>query len=200
MGVGLVASEEQADQPKERGPRAHIAELLIPKARVGALVGEAGRTKRRIEDELDCRIKVDEEGGVEIRCRDPLLLLRAKLVIQAIGRGFSTEDALLLVDESFMLEVINIEEEVGKKGLERMRGRLIGREGSTRKKIEETTDTKLAIYGKTVSIIGKRKDIIAARRAIDSILGGATHGAAYAMMERREKRKGEDTGESDNKI
>ena len=55
----------------------------------------------------------------------------------------------------YYLEVVDIRDYVGrsKKRLGIIRGRLIGREGKTRRIIEEMTGCDLAIQGHTVSII-----------------------------------------------
>lgn len=181
MGIVDPASEQSAF-------------IQIPKARVGALIGEAGRTKAQLEKELVCHITADEEGGVEIKCADPLVLLKAKSMVQAIGRGFSVESAMLLLDDAYILDIINLQEEVGKseRALIRYRSRLIGTEGKARKKIEQATETQIAIQGKTVAIIGRAASVQAAKRAISMILGGATHGAVFNMLTRMKKGARED--------
>lgn len=166
--------------------------LRIPRARTGALIGEGGKTKAQLEKELDCKIKVDAEGDVEIKCKDPLALLKARGIVQAIGRGFSAENAELLLADEYLLDVINLQEILGKseRAMARYKARLIGTEGKARKSIEDATETKIAIYGKTVSIIGTHVGVKGARRAISMILSGAPHSAVFielARMKRREQ-------------
>jgi ribosomal RNA assembly protein len=72
--------------------------------------------------------------------------------------------------------------------VKRLMGRVIGREGRTRKKIEETCGARVSVYGKTVAVIGDRSQIAAATRCIEILLQGKTHGYAYHVME--DMRKG----------
>ena len=74
---------------------------------------------------------------------DPLDALRAIDVVRAIARGFSHDKAMRLFDDDDMyLESINIKEAVGDRQsqVQRARGRIIGREGKTRRIIEDLAD------------------------------------------------------------
>ena len=44
-------------------------------------------------------------------------------------------------------------------------GRVIGKDGSTRKTIEDLTNTDICVYGKTVSIIGDFDDVTRCQRS-----------------------------------
>ena len=168
--------------------------LRIPKARVGVLIGTSGKTKEQLEKEIDCKLEIDREGDAEISSDDPLALIKAKNIVTAIGRGFSPENALMLLDESYLLDVINLQDVLGKseKALARYKSRIIGTEGKSKKKIEETTDTTIAVYGKTVSIIGQRTGMQNAKHAISMILQGATHNAVFIALGRRSKKRSAD--------
>jgi ribosomal RNA assembly protein len=60
--------------------------------------------------------------------------------------------------------------------------RLIGREGRTRRIIEETTNTYVSIYGDTVAIIGEEEDVRAAEEAVIDLINGAPHSAVYKKL------------------
>jgi len=164
--------------------------LRIPRVRVGVLVGRNGKTKAEIQRDIGCKIEIDAEGAVDIRAADPLALMKAKNIVSAIGRGFSPDSARMLEDESYLLDTISIADVVGGEArtLKRYRARLIGRRGEFREKLEEMTGTKIAIFGKTVSIIGRKEEIFAARRAIEAILAGASHGSAFGAAKGKMKR------------
>lgn len=166
--------------------------VLIPKERVGVLIGRRGSTKARLEEATKARIEVDSSTGEVIISfseppDDPLLPMKLESVVRAIGRGFNPEVAMMLLEDDYVLEVIDIRRFVGdtKNALMRMRGRLIGERGRARMYIEERTNTKISIYGHTVSIIGKTYDVVAAREAIISLLEGSMHSTAYRLMERK---------------
>ena len=72
---------------------------VIPKDRVGVLVGPGGTVKSTIEEKLYVDLKIDSpSGAVEIGVKpdapDPSGALQAKDIVLAIGRGFSPERAL----------------------------------------------------------------------------------------------------------
>ncbi len=162
--------------------------LRIPMERVGVLIGKDGSTKELIERRSGVRFSVDTEGEVTIgeNPDDPLASLKVNDVIKAIGRGFSPERAIRLLDDDEYLEVIELSDFIGKKGqqLERVRARLIGSGGKTRRIIEDLTGVGLSIYGSTVSIIGSSVQMPFARTAIEMLLRGSEHSTVYKYLER----------------
>ncbi|MFX0044852.1 MAG: pre-rRNA-processing protein PNO1, partial [Candidatus Hermodarchaeota archaeon] len=68
--------------------------------------------------------------------------------------------------------------------LKRVAGRIIGESGRTRRVIERTTETKISVYGRTVSLIGFDPGLQYAHKAVDMLIAGAPHNAVYAMLER----------------
>lgn len=161
--------------------------LRIPKERLPVLIGTKGSMKKRLESELGVTLKVDsEEGDVQIFGDDALTLLSAREIIRAVGRGFNPEVAFSLTKADFALELVDLKDYTGtKKALIRKRGRVIGEGGKARRTIEELTDTHISVYGKTIGIIGRIEDAAAARRAVDALLGQATHSSVYKQLEQR---------------
>ncbi len=169
-------------------------ELKIPKDRVAVLIGKKGETKRLIEKQAKVKIEVDSKlGDVIISGDDPIQLYVSKFVIQGVGRGFSPEKALLLLNENYALEMIEITDFTGKskKKMERMRGRVIGENGKARKMIENLTETYISVYGKTIGIIGEHENVSVARGAVEMLLSGSPHGGVFRWLEdkRREIKK-----------
>ena len=164
--------------------------LRVPVDRVGVIVGRNGKVKRRVENLTNTKIEVDSEGLVTITgsgdSEDAILAWKAKDIIRAMARGFSPSNALTLLDEDTRLVIISLRESVGSSAsqLKRVAGRIIGENGRTRRVIEQTTETKIAIYGRTVSIIGFDPGLDYAQRAIDMLIGGAPHSAVYSQLER----------------
>ncbi|MCX8154138.1 MAG: KH domain-containing protein, partial [Candidatus Bathyarchaeota archaeon] len=122
--------------------------VRIPKERIGVLVGPEGKVKREIEERLMVELQVESEyGGVTItlseKATDPSLLLRAKDVVTAIGRGFSPEHAFRLLNNADdVFDFIDLRAIFGRSesDLKRVKGRIIGAEGKTRRTLEELTD------------------------------------------------------------
>ncbi|MES3516757.1 MAG: KH domain-containing protein [Natronomonas sp.] len=163
--------------------------VTIPEDRIGVLIGAGGATMREIESEAEIRLDIDSEtGSVRVESvGDPIVGLKGPDIVKAIGRGFSPEAALrLLEDDMQMLDILDIEAATrNKNDLRRQKGRLIGEDGRTRELMEELTGADVVIYGTTLGIIGGPEQVDAVRSAAEMILDGAPHGAVYSFLERR---------------
>src|SRR5215472_3710057 len=139
--------------------------VRIPVERVGVVIGKEGATKRYLEGEMGVILNVDsKEGLVTVKAESALKTdpFSATRVIEAIGRGFSPQRARRLLDEDTGLEVIDLRDYAGKSvnSLERIRGRVIGLKGKSRRVIEELTGCNLSVYGRTVAIIGEATEVL----------------------------------------
>jgi len=160
-------------------------EVKIPKDRIAVLIGKKGEVKKQLEKTTKTKIEIDsKEGEIRITGTDAINLYTTKEIIRAIARGFNPEIAQRLLKQDYGLEIIPIEAK-NKIDMERIRGRLIGEEGKSRKIIENLTATKISIYGKTVSIIGTFEGIDLARRAVKMLIGGSPHSNVFKMLEKR---------------
>lgn len=165
--------------------------VKIPMERIAVLVGKDGSVKKRIE-KRNITLDIDSAtGDIQIRADDSLQELAAENVVRAIGRGFSPENAFLLFNEDYYFELFDIRDWVGKKPgqVKRVAGRIIGRNGKSRRVIEELTDTRLSVYGHTIGIIGRAEELQSARRAIEMLLEGASHPSVYRFLEKEKKRR-----------
>jgi ribosomal RNA assembly protein len=168
--------------------------IRIPKDRVGVLIGTDGETKKTIERISQMQLEIDsEEGDVtfnEQEAKDPLIPLKVEDVIRAIGRGFSPEHAFRLFGDDTELFIFDIYDYVGKKEshLIRVKSRVIGREGKTKRVIEGLTGGIIAIYGHTVAVIADFESMDIAKKAIDMLLSGSEHPTVYRYLEREMKK------------
>jgi ribosomal RNA assembly protein len=173
--------------------------VRIPKERVGVLIGPDGGVKRYIETQLKVELRVDsEQGDVEISLKeetgDPSLVFRAKDVVTAIGRGFTPERAFRLIrDENAIFDIVDLREIFGRSELDikRVKGRIIGLNGKTRRIIEELSSSDVVVYGHTVGIIGTFEQVDAARGAVQMLIDGSQHHTVYNFLakKRRELKK-----------
>lgn len=163
--------------------------LKIPYDRVAVLIGPNGTIKKEIEDATNTKLNIDsKEGDVSITGKDAILLYSAREIIKAIGRGFNPEIALQLLKTDNSFELIDINEYVKNKNQHnRIKGRVIGKDGSSRRTIEELTETYIVVYGKTVGIIGTPEKVTVARRAIESLLSGSPHSTVYKWLEKKRR-------------
>ena len=171
--------------------------VKIPQDRIGVLIGEGGETLRRIEELAEVRLNVDSENGsVSVDAvGDPVQALKGPDIVRAIGRGFTPDEALRLLDTDMMMfDMIDIEAHSrNKNDLQRLKGRLIGEGGRTRELLEELTGASVVIYGSTISTIGDPEQVETVRRAVEMLLEGAPHGTVYSYLE-EQKRKREQGG------
>ena len=168
--------------------------VKIPKERVGVLIGPDGKMKSDIEEGLKVELIIDSEaGGIEIALKDsgdPSLLLRAKDVVTAIGRGFSPEQAYRLIrSEDTIFDYIDLRAIFGRSDsdLRRVKSRIIGMNGKTRKTIEELTEADVVVYGHTVGFIGSFEQVDAARNACQMIIQGSQHHTVYSFLQKKRR-------------
>lgn len=150
--------------------------LHVPEDRIAVLIGKNGETKKLIEKQGNCRLKVDSETGeVRVEAQDAVQLMKAISVVKAIARGFVPGKALNLFDDDYCLEIIKLRELIGKseKAIENKKARVIGKQGKVRERIEELAECFVSVYGNTIGIIGKLESISAAKEGIEMLLQGA---------------------------
>jgi ribosomal RNA assembly protein len=167
-----------------------IQEIKIAGNRVAVLIGKGGSVKKELEEKTSTSISIDsKEGSVKLEGENAALLLRGIEVVQAINRGFSPERAFILLDdEDLLLDVIDLSGLTDSpRQLDRLRGRIIGKEGRSREQIEHMTECEISVFGKTVAIIGLPEQIKIARSAIDMLLQGLPHEMVFAFLERKRR-------------
>jgi len=167
--------------------------VRIPKERVGVLVGLDGKTKQYIEDRLNVTLQINSEAGdvtilIPENAEDPSVLFRARDVVTAIGRGFAPEHAFRLIrNEDTVFDVIDLREifDRSESDIKRVKGRIIGMEGKTRKLIEELSGADVVVYGHTVGIIGTFEQANIGRTAVQMLIDGCQHHSVYKYLAKK---------------
>jgi ribosomal RNA assembly protein len=164
---------------------------VIPHERIGVVLGRDGASKADIERAFKVKLKVSSDTGtIEVSPAedndDPSTILRAKDVVTAVGRGFSPDRAMALVEDDMVLDIIDLRELFGKSDsdINRIKGRVIGSEGKMRRLLEEMTDSKVSVYGSTIAMIGEFESVSTARQAIEMLLKGKQHSSVYKFLRR----------------
>lgn len=166
--------------------------LRVPEDRIGVIIGKDGETKKLIEKQSKCKIRIDSEGGeVSVECTEAYQLMKAMSVVKAIARGFAPEKALNLLDDAYYFEVISLKELFGKneKTIQHKKARVIGRDGKIRNAIEEASNCFISVYGHTIAIIGLLENVPIAKDAIEMMLEGANFENVGRFLYKQKKGK-----------
>jgi len=157
-----------------------IEYISLPEERLKLLKRD---TKWREQLKNFCNTKVAIQDSLVIEDDDPIIATRVKLVFRAFGRGFDFDSALSLLDEDFNLDIIEIDAYVKTRNrIIDLKARVIGTEGKIKNIIEKKTETKIAVYGKTVGVIGKFDATHRARNVIEMILEGRKFGTVLRFL------------------
>lgn len=161
--------------------------FIIPKNRIGVLIGPDGAVKKTIEESLNVKLTIDSRSG-DVNMKsvkgDPLNELKAKDVVHAIGKGFSPQKAFQLFNEDEIIEIIDLRDIFGRNEsqIHRVKGRIIGMEGKARRVIEEMMGVVISVYGHTVALIGGYENVTLAREAIRMLIEGKQHNTVYKYL------------------
>ncbi len=110
-------------------------------------------------------------------------------ILEAIVFGFSFKQAIALKNEEFSFRKIHIRDFTRRKNLKDVRSRLIGREGKTRRTLEEISNCDVVIGESEVGIIGLADAVESATQAAINIIKGSKQANAYRYLERMNTEK-----------
>jgi len=167
--------------------------LKIPMDRIGVLIGQKGENKKFLEEKTGLKINIDSKAGEVViddhETDDPLMAIKTENIIKAIGRGFSPEKAMVLINDDTDFFVFDLYDYVGKKEshVRRLKSRVIGKEGKTKRVLEELIDAKISIYGHTIAIIADLERMNILKKSVDMLLTGSKHATVYRFVEMQMK-------------
>ena len=154
--------------------------ILIPEKRAETL----SRIIKEVSKALNCRMEIVDGNNVAIS-GEAYDEFNARNVIQAYGRGFGIDDAYKLLNEDIFCKFTDLKDFFrNDEQRQRIRARMIGKEGKTKLYIEEVSGAKISIYGNTVGMIGTVEQLRIASAALQVLVEGGTHKKAYNIMER----------------
>lgn len=154
------------------------------------------KNREKLEKLLNVKIKNrGKEVSIEGRAEDEYV---AEKIIEALEFGFPFSTAMLLKEQDFMLEVINVKDHTKRKDLERIRARIIGRHGKTLKTLQTLTMCHFEIKDNHVGVIGDPEHIRNAHEAVISLIRGAKQSNVYSFLEKHQVKHVFDLGLKDN--
>jgi len=108
-------------------------------------------------------------------------------VIKAINYGFKVEDALKLLSDDYRLEVIELKEYArNPEEMRRLKGRVIGEDGKTKRIIQQYTNVSLQIGDNYIAILGGYEQVEIAKNAVVMLMEGRQHSTVYRYLDRAE--------------
>ncbi|QOJ78178.1 RNA-processing protein [Infirmifilum lucidum] len=163
--------------------------IPVDPQRLGVVIGRGGLNKSRIEEEFHVRVEVDSEKGlVFVEPKEGATMynvFRAKKAIEALALGFPLEDVLLLTDDVYDFEVLDLSEVArNQSDLVRIKARIIGSEGRFKKTLEEIVGVRVVVGDKVVGLIGDFEQLRLAKEAISRLVRGQSHQTVTRFLER----------------
>jgi ribosomal RNA assembly protein len=140
------------------------------------------QAKSEIEDKLN--VKINNKGKLLEISGAPEDEFIAEKIVQALNFGFPIDIALLLTEEYYLFEQVNIKSTSRTSNLERVRGRIIGTQGKTLKTLSHVSNCHFELKDNEVGIIGTAEQIPAARQAILSLIKGSKQSNVYSYLEK----------------
>ena len=154
--------------------------------RVPVFIGKSGKQKEIFEEKFGCKLEINSKNGeVIVESEDSLSVFILSNIVHAINYGFSPDHAIFLEDENNVLDVIDVKTIVRDSNrLKVVLGRVIGKDGSTRKAIEEITKCFISVSDHYIGIIGAYENVQLVHEALDMLIKGSSHKSFYSYLER----------------
>ncbi len=140
--------------------------------------------KKKLEAQLNVKVFAKEkEIFVVGNAEDEFI---AEKVVEALLFGFPLEVALLIKNEDFLFQILNIKEYTHRKDLETIRARIIGKEGRTLRTLAQLTDCHFELKGNNLGIIGAADYIKNSQEAAIAIIQGSKQANVYNFLEKHQ--------------
>lgn len=142
------------------------------------------KNKKHLEEKLNVKItNKAREVFIEGEPEDEYI---AEKVIEALNYGFELKEALLIKEEDFILEIIPIKQFTRRSDLTRIRARIIGKSGKTKKTLCQLTKCFIQVKDNEVAILGDAEYIYNAQEAIKSLIKGSKQANVYKYLEKHQ--------------
>lgn len=140
--------------------------------------------KKKLEKELNIRLSIrGKEVEIEGEPEDEYI---AQNVLEAIDMGFPFFTAMLIREEDYIFEIINIKDYTKRKDLATVRARIIGKGGRTLGTLSELTKCFFELNGNRVGIVGNVDHIKNAQDALIYLIRGSKQSNVYTFLEKHQ--------------
>jgi ribosomal RNA assembly protein len=146
-------------------------------------INKIKKTVPLIENKIKINISFNK-NSVSLKGNELNEFLTQK-IIRAVDFGFDVRDALLLANEDFVLEFVEVKEHTRRKNLRDVRARLIGTEGKAKRTIQNLTGSVIVISGNRVGLIVDSFHLDSSVQAIESLIHGAKHSNVFSYLEKQ---------------
>lgn len=155
------------------------------------------KSKKKLEEELN--VKITNRGKEVFIKGNPTDEYIAEKVIDALNFGFPFSSAILIKEEDFIFEIINIKDHTKRKDLERIRARIIGTKGKTLQTLHQLTKCYFELKDNYIGIIGPAEYLENGQEAVISIIKGAKQSNVYSFLEKHQVKPVIDLGLKDKR-
>ena len=144
--------------------------------------GKVIKSKKELEKNLGVKLSIT---GKEVSIKGtPEEEYYTEKMVDALSFGFPIELVLLIKEEDYAFEILNIKDFTKRKDFERIRGRIIGTNGKALRVLNELTKCTFAVQDNKVGIIGDPEYIKNGEDSVISIIRGARHANVYSYLEK----------------
>ncbi len=142
------------------------------------------KNRDRLEKVLKVKITTQgKEVSMEGTAEDEYI---AGKVIEALDFGFPFSAALLIQEEDFMFEILNIKDHTKRTDLVSIRARIIGKDGKTLKTLSNLTKCNIELKDNRLGIIGSAEHIRTAQEGIMTLIRGSKQANVYSFLEKHQ--------------
>jgi len=145
-------------------------------------IGRIIKNRKKLEEKLN--VKITNRGKEVFMQGDSQDEYWAEKVIDALNFGFPYAVAIIIKEEEFIFEILNIKDHTKRKDLKSIRARIIGKDGKALQTLSQLTGCYFELKDNLVGIIGGPELIENATEAIIAIVKGAKHSNVYAHLEK----------------
>jgi len=142
------------------------------------------KNRERLQEKLDVKItNRGKEVYIDGEAENEFI---AEKVILALDFGFPFSIALLIKDQEYEFEILNIKNYTRKKDFIRIKARIIGAKGKTIKTLSDLTKCDFEIKDHEVGIIGDPEYLKNAQQGIISLVQGSKQANVYSFLEKHQ--------------
>jgi len=142
------------------------------------------KNKKHLEERLNVKItNKAREVFIEGKPEDEYI---AEKIVEALNYGFEFKEAMLIKEEDFVLEILLIKNFTRRNDLARIRARIIGKQGRTKKTLCQLTKCFIQVKENEVAILGDPEYIYNAQEAVKSLIKGSKQSNVYKHLEKHQ--------------